>query len=163
MKSTSHFLPQSELKVCPIWFKRFPASDIECHAAACAIKFDQNLDDSILEIYDSGETSEETLPYMVQCEEEKVKEVNPQQNPALLQKTLTELHGKQKKSSHINLHIRRKYGWQDFINYQDGKKPFKETANLIVMFIGEQSIDTGGPARREFFSSKPIFFNISFD
>ena len=92
---------QSELKVCPICFKRFPASDIECHAAACAITFDQDLDDSILEIYDSDETLEETLPYMVQCEEEKVKEVNPQENPASLQKILTELHGKQKQSSHI--------------------------------------------------------------
>ena len=57
---------QSELKVSPICFKRFRASDIECHAAACAIKFDQDLDDSILEIYDSDETLEETLPYMVQ-------------------------------------------------------------------------------------------------
>ena len=143
---------QSELKVCPICFKRFPASDIEYQAAACAIKFDQDLDDSILEIYDSDETLEETLPYMVQCEEEKVEEVNLQENPASLQKTLTELHGKQKKSSHINLRIRRKYAWQDFINYQDGKKLFKETADLIVMFIGEPSIDTDGP-RREFFSS----------
>ena len=85
---------QSELKACPICFKRFPLSDIECHAAAFAIKFDQDLDDSILEIYDSNETLEETLLYMVQCEEEKVKEVNPQENPASLQKTLTELHGK---------------------------------------------------------------------
>ena len=73
---------------------------------------------------------------------------------------MTELYDKQKDSSHINLRIRRKYAWQDFINYQDGKKPFKETANLIVMFIGEPSIDIGGP-RREIFSSKPIFFSIS--
>ena len=117
---------QSELKICPICFKRLPASDIECHAAACAIKFDQDLDDCILEIYNSDETLEETLPYMVQCEEEKVKEVNSQENPASLQKTLTELHGKQKKSSPINLRIRRKYAWQDFINYQDGKNPLKK-------------------------------------
>ena len=107
---------QSELNVCPICFKRF-------HAAACALKFDQDLDDSILEIYDFDAILEETLPYMVQCEEEKVKEVNPQENPAPLQNTLTELHDKQKKSSHINLRIRRKYAWQDFINYQDGKNP----------------------------------------
>ena len=40
------------------------------------------------------------------------------------------------------------------------KKPFKETLNLIEIFIGEPSIDISGP-RREFFSSKPIFFNIS--
>ena len=45
---------------------------------------------------------------MVHCDEEKVKEVNPQENPASLLKILTELHGKQKKSSHINLRIRRK-------------------------------------------------------
>ena len=66
----------------PICFKRFPAVDIECNAVACAIKFGQDLDDSILEIYDSDETLEETLPYMVQCEEEKVREANPQENPA---------------------------------------------------------------------------------
>ena len=100
-----------------------------------------------MEIYDSDEIVEETLPNMVKCEEEKVIEVNSQENPASLQKTLTELQGKQKKSNHINLRIRRKYVWQDFINYQDGKKRFKETANLIVMFIGEPSIDTGGPRR----------------
>ena len=63
---------------------------------------------------------------MVQCEEEKVKEVNPQENPASLQKILTELHDKQKQSSHINLRIRRKYAWQDFINYQDGENPLKK-------------------------------------
>ena len=40
------------------------------------------------------------------------------------------------------------------------KKPFKETSNLIEIFICEPSIDTGG-LRREFFSSKPISFNIS--
>ena len=56
---------QSELKICPICFKRFPTSDVECHAAACAIKFDQYLDDIILEIHDSDETLEETLSYMV--------------------------------------------------------------------------------------------------
>ena len=39
-------------------------------------------------------------------------------------------------------------------------KPFKETSNLIEIFICEPSIDTGG-LRREFFSSKPISFNIS--
>ena len=51
---------QSELKIWPICFKIFPASDIECHAAACAITFDQDLDDSILEIYDYNETLEDT-------------------------------------------------------------------------------------------------------
>ena len=119
-------IAQFSQSLCPICFKRFPASDIECHAAACAIKFDQDLDNSILEIYDSDGTLEETLPYMVQCEEEKVKEVNPQENPASLQKILTELHDKQKQSSHINLRIRRKYAWQDFINYQDGENPLKK-------------------------------------
>ena len=74
-KMVSSCLFQSELKVCPIFFKRYPASDIECHAVAGAIKFDQDLDDRILEIYDSNETLEVTFPYMVHCE--KVKEVNP--------------------------------------------------------------------------------------
>ena len=83
-KMVSSCLFQSELKVCPICFKRYPASDIECHAVACAIKFDQDLDDRILEIYDSNETLEVTFPYMVHCE--KVKEVNPQENTALLLK-----------------------------------------------------------------------------
>ena len=83
-KMVSSCLFQSELKVCPICFKRFLASDIVCHAVACAIKFDQDLDDRILEIYDSNETLEVTFPYMVHCE--KVKEVNPQENTALLLK-----------------------------------------------------------------------------
>ena len=52
-KTVSSCQVQSELKVCPICFKRFPASDIECHGAACAIKFDQDLDNIIFEIYDS--------------------------------------------------------------------------------------------------------------
>ena len=58
---------------------------------------------------------------MVHCEEKK-SQSQSQENPASLLKILTELHGKQKKSSHINLRIRRKYACQDFINYQDGKK-----------------------------------------
>ena len=33
---------QLELKVCPIYFKRFPVSDIESHAAVCAIKLDHD-------------------------------------------------------------------------------------------------------------------------
>ena len=48
------------------------------------------------------------------------------QSPTKPKKILTELHGKQKKGSIINLCIRRKYACQDFINYQDGKNPLKK-------------------------------------
>ena len=46
------------------------------------LSLDQDLDDSSSEIYDFDDTLEENLPYMVQYVEEKVKEVNFQENPA---------------------------------------------------------------------------------
>jgi len=63
---------------------------------------------------------------------------------------LEKLFSEQQKAKSEVYKCRRDYVWEDFTAHR--KKPWSDCSNnLVVTFLNESAVDTGGP-RREFFS-----------
>jgi len=86
--------------------------------------------------------NDHTLPY---SEEQPIQLVIDKRNA-----DLEKLFSEQQKAKSEVYKCRRDYVWEDFTAHR--KKPWSDCSNnLVVTFLNESAVDTGGP-RREFFS-----------
>ena len=88
-----------------------------------------------------------TLPYQ---EEGSAKSAMDRESLDIQRENIvTALQIEQKKAPDEILKCRRKNAWEDFISHS--KKPWNNHKNtLIITFLKESAIDTGGP-KREFY------------
>lgn len=126
---------------CPICFFLFPVHQIEEHADSCSSFFTVESEDDPLPNSPSRKVQEETRLLNVDsgshtsCSKsllkEQIKSWSANSSPDL---------------THIN--VRRRNLWEDFKNAR--RKKINSVSNLKIVFVGEPSIDDGGP-KREFF------------
>ena len=130
---------------CPICKQQFAVSLIEDHAQSCAEqKFDLIMYSSSSDEEDIGN---KTLPYIDEHIEVSEQDAIIKRNEILENIIVT-----QKMANVEVFKCRRACVWKDFISHR--KKSWSHVNNnLMVTFVKESAVDSGGP-KREFFSGK---------
>ena len=146
----NYFPRKNRFHECPICFNKFANEFIEEHAQECsATKFDIDIIDIDSECGEDNE-DDHTLPYGTDDHENAADEDLTKAES--LVNILGPLNVKQKNETSILIKIRRKSVWNDLCAYF--QKPWGSAKkNIRVHFVGEPSVDTGGP-RRECFTRK---------
>lgn len=127
---------------CPMCFEMFPMQHIQEHADNCspwAMKSEQSADLSEFRILVEMEESAELVP-----------ELDMPQYKSLLKEEIARCATRL--STNVKrINIRRRFLWEDFKAARKSK--IGPLSNLKVVFVGEPSIDDGGP-KRELFCGK---------
>ena len=131
---------------CPLCNQKFPASEIEQHADLCLI----NSEDPFVGI------DEEDMLYLGSDNDHdqylNLTEGTDGKDARGLIQLLINSCNCPKSESVCNFHVRRSYAFDDAFKFF--KRPWnkeKKEEKLVVTFVGEAGVDTGGPLR-EFFS-----------
>ena len=133
---------------CPICYQHFFPNVLEEHAGTCAEeKYDNlivyDIDDDM--DIDPNLDPNETVP----CTESN-QEVSKEESLLQGEKVLEELKTQQNSGRMEVFKCRRQCAWLDFISHV--KKPWANCHNnIVVTFLMESAVDTGGP-KREFFA-----------
>ena len=139
-------------------FKKFSVLFIEEHAADCSSKFDILYVNSADDEMEDGQIdiNDVTVPYG--REEEEVK--NAIQEEHTDADTVTnDLRKILQLLGENSINIQRRHAWTNFCSFLS--KPWVAAKHkcLVVTFIGEAAVDTGGPMR-ELFGCKFIRLNF---
>ena len=138
----SYLVPQHQ---CPTCLEYFSRADIEVHADTCA----ENWVDPIGKCVDMGINNDhQDLEETLTADEDGIPTDPIEARRYVIQKLKDNVN----RPSTNRIAIRRR---EAFTDYSDArrKKWFTEGAMLKINFVGEPSVDGGGP-RREFFTGK---------
>lgn len=127
---------------CPLCFLMFPIEHIQEHADTCS--------PWAMESEQSADLSECGISAEIEESAEQVEELDMSQYKSLLKKKIAECATRL--STNVKrINVRRRFLWEDFKAAR--KSRIGPLSNLKVVFVGEPSIDDGGP-KRELFSGK---------
>ena len=142
---------------CPMCYRDFPISEIECHADICSEAFD-----FVGAVRDQSETIDDDNDHFSVVDEKndvhdvvedadgnsiwigKIKDVVSRANKMVDMKAVNRVP------------IRRRFVFKDYLATREKlkqRKRFDRKGQLKITFIGEPAVDDGGP-RREFFSGR---------
>ena len=145
-----------EVVTCPICEQKVPTTEIQVHANNCAELYSDIKDDDYATIV--WDVTPEVIPedsgsdYEVEVSNECNMDGDIKKLRSTVQEDVSMLRKEETEFCHLN--IRRLKAWRDYVSFF--KKPWnkhKSNDEILVTFLGEAAVDTGGP-RREFFSGE---------
>ena len=140
------FYKKNTMVECPLYFKKFSVLFIVEHAADCSSKFDMLYVNSAHEVEDGKmDINDVTVPYG--REEEEVDNVI--QDNIEADTVTNDLRKKLQLLGEHSSNIQR-HAWIDFCSFLSKPWVVAKQKCLVVKFIGEVALDTGGPVRVPF-------------
>ena len=166
--SSSSATAKDETIQCPICQQLVLKVNIEFHANLCADRH-SNVEDTYASILwcddeeDDDELPEFTglTPFQTLCEDSN-KEVATDNSDkvSLIKDVLMNLGAGVNKDKTNRVSIRRKRAWQDYVSVRQ-RKGFDPSGGFTIRFLGEPSVDCGGPLREFFSGMHTTYFTSS--
>lgn len=132
---------------CPICHHLFCVDAIEEHAETCSAWLIES--DKPSELINDGEDLDVASALEV-CDPTEMKKIWKEE--------ITKVIGAWPSIELTRVTLRRKFLWEDFKSAWQTK--FKPTSMLKVVFVGEPSVDDGGPKRELFAGKGLVVFNL---
>ena len=149
---------------CPMCYRDFPISEIECHADICSEAFD-----FVGVVRDQSETIDDDHCHVVDEKNDVDDVVEDADGNSIWIGKIEDVVSRANKVVDVKavnrVSIRRRFVFKDYLaareKLKQGKR-FDHKGQLKITFIGEPAVDDVGP-RREFFSGGiPTIFILNF-
>ena len=155
--SSSSATAKDETIQCPICQQLVLKVNIEFHANLCADRHSNAADTYASILWCDEEDDDEFPEFTGQTPFQAVNEddstevaTDSSEKVSLIKDVLMNLGASVNKDKTNRVSIRRKRAWQDYVSVRQ-RKGFDPSGGFTIRFLGEPSVDCGGPLR-EFFS-----------